>query len=383
MKKNKKNLLFALILLFLAINCREKNPTNDLNVNKYLNLVDPDLIKFLLPTNEIWISSDEKNPPKKILENGNFKDSGYPLHNNTLFEIIGVYPSFENTEYYLVYQHNEFFWISSKIKKDKPKENIHIKSFYLQQADFIDSEMLVIKSNFKLGEIDVYEQPDFKSKILANVKEDEVHTIGKYVPIIKNINPMKILAVTDKKDRYFDKLGNWINISYKNISGFVFSSEVVPLVENCADYPNLKKSDNIFKNNDIININGNNIETTFWYGTNCWGIVLKSENEYSLALAKLASYCREDSKYRLVKIIDVKNFSKPETTYSYESVMPQMSCKNGEYSGDHLFVIFNGQNTANDVRHTYYIDTRNEKIIELNSSQTTCKDVCDDQSGCD
>ncbi|MCW7467443.1 hypothetical protein [Leptospira levettii] len=367
------------IILFLIINCSDLNRLPNFlkinkDLNKYSNYIDPNLKKYLISTNELWISIDENDLQLKRLEVNNFKDTKYTLKKGNLFEIIGGYPSIENAEYFLIYLPNDTHWVSSKIKKQKALENFHIKPYFLEQSDFGDSKILAAKS----GGIQVYEKPDFKSKVLLKVYENENFWLWEIKPEIKNVNPLFFVSVTDIKDRNFDKLGNWINVTYKNLNGYVFSTDVIPILDHCANLQILNKSNKFLKKGALLNSFGDNILNRFSLRDNLWGILKKSDKSYSFAITKTAYYCRELRNFHIVKIIDVKTILS-QYSNEFESTKPgggNIFCKNPMHSGTDMFIIYNEEIAKNDIKNTFSIDTQTEKIIEIESKKTICEDIC-------
>ncbi|MCW7498510.1 hypothetical protein ND860_18385 [Leptospira levettii] len=377
-------LVSSLIFLILNINCSNLNRlpnflTLTRNTNKYTNNIDHNLKKYLISTNDLWISIDENNLQLKDLVDNEFKDTKYLLRKGELFEIIGAYPSIEKVELYLIYKPKAIHWVSAKFKKQKAMENFHIKPSYLEQSDLIYSKLLAAK----YGGILIYENPDFKSKLLFKVNENENNWLWEIKPEFKNENPISFLSATEIKDRNFNKLGNWINISYKNINGYVFSSDVIPIAEHCSKIPIINNSKNFPKKESLINSYGDNIFYRYGLGDNLWGILIKGDKSYSFALTKTAYYCGERRKFHVVKIIDIKTFLSPNSMeFNATQEGGGIYCKNKEHLGTDMFIIYNEHIAKNDIKNTISIDTNTERIFELNSKKTSCEDICD-KTDCD
>ncbi|TGL90107.1 hypothetical protein EHQ68_01355 [Leptospira congkakensis] len=380
----KRKIISPLIFFIFIINCRDLNRlpnflTFSRESNKYTSIVDPSLRKYLISTNDLWISIDENDMELKNFENNNFKDTKYLLRKGELFEIIGGYPSIDNVEMYLIYQPSAIHWVSAKTKKQIAMDNAHIKLSYLEQFDFTYSKVLAAK----YGGILIYEKPDFKSTVLFKVNEYENNWLWKIKPEFKNENPIYFLSATETKDRKFNKLGNWINISYKNVNGFVFSSDVIPIAEHCSKIPIINKSNKLPKKESLINSYGDNILYRYGLGDNLWGILIKEDKFYSYALTKTAYYCGERRNFHVVKIIDIKTFLSPTPVeFNATQVGGGIFCKNKEHIGTDMFIIYNEQIAKNNIKNTFSIDANTQRIFELNSAKTTCEDICD-KNDCD
>ncbi|TGM55842.1 hypothetical protein EHQ91_13195 [Leptospira biflexa] len=188
------------------------------------------------------------------------------------------------------------------------------------------------------------------------------------------MDPIKFNYISNSTDRYFNKLGNWINVSYKNFSGFVFSSEVRPYIDYCSEFPGINKPIKQSNIGDIINVYSDEIDYDHSYGD--YSALIIDENDESILIFIRKVYiCGEAyNKFSLGKVLDIKKGPKIERFSNYSDNVRNHDCSNKE--NDPILVFWKNSPLDFEIQSTFHIDLKKEKIVELNSMNTVCKYEC-------
>ncbi|WP_167884221.1 SH3 domain-containing protein [Leptospira idonii] len=373
MKKTFNFFLVAYIFLQLY-NCESQKNKDEKNNNE--NIESESLIK----EKEVWYVNFidgvyiRKHPTVK-------SDPITYLKNNQRIEVIGksniedIVNNKKGNWFLVKPDYNTKGWIFSAYLA-KGKINLHIKNEMIDKSALNYTD--VFFSNYP--SLEIYSEPNHQSLS---------QKIDGWGPDL-----IKLEEITSIQSINRFQLGNWIKVKYKDMTGYVLSTEIKLFNGECSRFDktyDLSDTSWILntKPGDIVN---NERWKLFKHGSNYQNYenfsssLILNENKYYLILFKSLDLCQQDNHMGLVKILALKEIKYNSFLEKIQLQEPNsgLTCENGTIWEEEIFVV-TSKNTINgkyNISSSYRINLTTEKIEKINFHNIICYEYCE-KNDCD